>query len=426
MGDIYQRIWSADQSHNGIEPIPSTQDGDPARGFVKVNAELAASTDPDLRLLPEVVIPPHKSATYDLCRGLFNNYALPEAARETETPEERAERHEFLESIADTPPMREARLYIEQRTQTSISAERWHTTLMDHWFREFEQGGDPQLCGFEHVVVGEQEGPKVQGYHFWYKYYLDDGFARLVDDGARVVPGLADDRIVYVRSHAASGQMAFPDSVTIGYRWNAPDYDALAVRPLTKPIGGFFVGCSVEGLMALGTVRAHLGANAPKTAVIEGASYDMKLFRSPNNRHIRTFYPVFRGAADPVTGEDRPAPLPHAPAAGTSGDIRILAALVNPAGADPGHETVTLVNLGPAAADLAGWRIVDANGKAEVLGTIRLVPGRPETVTLTGAGAQLSNKGGTITLQHPDGTPVHQVSYSKAQARADNRTLLFV
>ena len=35
-------------------------------------------------------------------------------------------------------------------------------------------GADPALSGFEHVVVGEQEGAKAQGYHFWYKYYLDD------------------------------------------------------------------------------------------------------------------------------------------------------------------------------------------------------------------------------------------------------------
>jgi uncharacterized protein (DUF2345 family) len=35
---------------------------------------------------------------------------------------------------------------------------------------------------------------------------------------------------------------------------------------------------------------------------------------------------------------------------------------------------------------------------------------------LTGSGAQLSNKGGTIRLMNPSGVLVHAVSYSKADA----------
>jgi poly(U)-specific endoribonuclease len=62
------------------------------------------------------------------------------------------------------------------------------------------------LSGFEHVVVGEQESPKTQGYHFWYKYFLDDGFARQVDSPAIEFPGLADDRIVYLGSKQSAGQ----------------------------------------------------------------------------------------------------------------------------------------------------------------------------------------------------------------------------
>jgi hypothetical protein len=37
--------------------------------------------------------------------------------------------------------------------------------------------------------------------------------------------------------------------------------------------------------------------------------------------------------------------------------ISIIAALVNPAGADAGRETVTLLNLTPGPVDLSGWSI---------------------------------------------------------------------
>lgn len=423
MSDIYQRIWTADQNANGVEPITGQAQENSEAGFVRVNERLDSSSDPNLRVLEKVHIPTTKMQTYELCRKLFNNFALPEAAREVDTPEERTERHEFVEAIRASDPMEVARTYIEERSGEPIGAERWHNTLMDLWFRRFASSGDPDLSGFEHVVVGEQEGSKVQGYHFWYKYYLDDGFARKVDDGAAVVPGAGDDRIRYIASKAAAGQMAFPESVTIQYAWDAPDYDAGQVRPLTKKIGGFFVGCSVEGLMALGTVRAHLGANAPKSAVIEGGRYDLKIYRSPNNRHIRTFYPVFKGVADPVSGGGGSLPLPGAP--GTVGEIRILAAMVNPAGHDPSKETVTLINASAAPVNLDGWRIVDRNDKYNTIDGVTLVPGEARTIRLDGDGAQLSNKGSTIRLVDTGGALVHEVHYSKAQAKRESGTIIF-
>ena len=315
MGDIYQSIWDADQRGNGVRPVFDNQpvsDALQATGYVKVNSRLTEqSPDKNLRVLPAAVIPSAKLQTYALCRELFENYALDEQAQEVETPEEREEAHDFVQAIVDTPPMLVAREYVEQRTGTTISRDRWYTTVFEMWFRRFSQGGDPALSGFEHVLVGEQEGPKVQGYHFWYKYLLDDGFASAVDDGRARFPNLADDRIRYLKSEEASGQMSFPESVTISFAWDAPDYDARAIRPLIKQVGGFFVGCSPEGLMALGTVRAHVAANAPKSAVINGARYELAVFRSPDNKNLRTFYPKFQGAAGPAPTPDPVTPIPE-------------------------------------------------------------------------------------------------------------------
>jgi uncharacterized protein YukJ len=96
--------------------------------------------------------------------------------------------------------------------------------------------------------------------------------------------------------------------------------------------------------------------------------------------------------------------------------VYIERALVNPAGDDPGREVVVLGNTTAAAADLSGWRIVDKNDAAEPLGGVHLPAGGSVPVTLSGAGAQLSNKGGTIRLINPSGVLVHAVSYSQADA----------
>src|SRR5262249_13686787 len=150
----------------------------------------------------------------------------------------------------------------------------------------------------------EMQRGDVQGYHFWWKYYLDDGFASEVDNARPGFPGLMDDRIKYDHSAEKQGQMAFPESVTISFAWDAPDSAERRIKELVKQTGGFFVGCSPEGLMALGTVRAHVGANAPKTAVINGARYEMKMILSPSKQNIRTFYPIYLGPSGTVPQDD--------------------------------------------------------------------------------------------------------------------------
>jgi poly(U)-specific endoribonuclease len=418
MKDIYQQIWNADQAESGIVPILDTATGDPTVGFVKVNSNLGA-TDGELQVLPEVVLPDSKKRTYDLCRALFDNYALAEKDLEAETPEEREEIHDMVHAMVDTAPMLVAREYVAEATGTSLTRERWYNTIMDMWFRRFSMGGDPDLSGFEHVVVGEQEGPKAQGYHFWYKYYLDDGFARLVDPDSTSFPGLANDRIVYLGSRQSAEQSQFPESVTISYRWNAPDYERQAMRPLTKKIGGFFVGCSLEGLLALGSVRAHLGARAPKEAVINGGRYSLKMFRSDNNRHIRTFYPVFLDhAKQDDNGGNGDLPV-------ATDQVRIIAALINPKGDDPGYETVTLINKGTMSQPLNAWTLIDKNGKSQPLANINIGAGETVRINLDPSGLQLSNKGGTIKLINAKQQVVHTVIYSKGQAGTNGETLIF-
>lgn len=424
MTDIYQEIWNADQEANGIQALVEGQMGQRERGHVTVRTGPASA---ELRILDQLHVPAHKQESYTAAKRLFDNYSLAERDPETETPQEREEIHDLLTAVVETPPMQVAREYVQSATGTQITKQRWYATLLEQWFRQFAQGGDPHLTGFEHVFVGEQEGPKVQGYHFWYKYYLDDGFARELD-GHRF-PNLAPDRIEYLSSKATGTQNAFPESVTISYRWQAPDYEAGAqARPLTKKIGGFFVGCSVEGLMALGSVRAHLGARAPKEAVINGARYNLKLFRSTNNSHIRTFYPVFLGATariDPDSEAPPPRETPEA-AVGSSA-LRIVAARINPMGDDSGRETVTVVNTGPSSLSLANWSLEDKNGNRSALALSSLGPGEFATVPLSGnpGRAQLSNGGGSIRLLGPHGRLVHGVSYTRLQATRQGETVLF-
>lgn len=103
---------------------------------------------------------------------------------------------------------------------------------------------------------------------------------------------------------------------------------------------------------------------------------------------------------------------------------RIVAAMVNPRAGDPGCESVTILNASDGILDLAGWRILDQYDKADLLSG-RIEPGHALTVRLSGAGAQLSNKGGTISLLNAEGLKVDGVAYTKAQAKAEGWPVVF-
>ena len=289
---VYQRIWDVDQATNGIPAIPADQAGDPARGFVKVDARAARA--PEHRLFAEVHIPAHKRRSYDLCKALFDNYRLDQTKPEDNRPEEARETLALLEGLTDSAPMVAAREHLEGQSGARFSRDAWQELIFDIWFRQFDDGRNLDLSAFEHVAVGEQKGGRVNGHHFWYKYYLDDwaafwGQDDIDYDGSRYDgPDRREDRLT------ASGRQV-PEVVTLAYSWDAYDAETGQRRALYKPIGGFWVGCSIEGLLALGTVRFFERGRIETT--INGARYEIELYRSPDGRSLRTFFPRFLGIA---------------------------------------------------------------------------------------------------------------------------------
>ena len=104
--------------------------------------------------------------------------------------------------------------------------------------------------------------------------------------------------------------------------------------------------------------------------------------------------------------------------------VRIVAALVNPAGSAPEAETVTLLNASAQPVDLAGWRITDRLKHSCPLPAGQLAAGAVLTVPLCDE-VQLGNDGGALTLLDPAGLKVHGVSYTAQQASREGWTTVF-
>jgi uncharacterized protein YukJ len=116
----------------------------------------------------------------------------------------------------------------------------------------------------------------------------------------------------------------------------------------------------------------------------------------------------------PVVASDSPLHL-----------ARIVAAMVNPRSEDVGHESVTILNASSQNLDFNGWKILDQNDRADPISGL-LQPGEAAVFRLSGSGAQLSNKGGTITLLNASGLKVDGVAYTRSAAQSEGIPVTFV
>ena len=119
-----------------------------------------------------------------------------------------------------------------------------------------------------------------------------------------------------------------------------------------------------------------------------------------------------------------PVPIPTPVPTPAPGVVYIERALLNPQGADPGREVVVLSSLLTTPQKLANWRLVDKNSRITPL-NVTIAPGQSVLVTLDGNGVQLGNNGGTVTLLDDRNVQVDVVTYTGADAAADDRYVRF-
>ncbi|EHK22367.1 uncharacterized protein TRIVIDRAFT_221647 [Trichoderma virens Gv29-8] len=109
--------------------------------------------------------------------------------------------------------------------------------------------------------------------------------------------------------------------------------------------------------------------------------------------------------------------------------VLISQALVNPAGPDnqPGTkpETVSLTNRTTHTVDLTGWKAINQAGQFEELPKGAKLAAKEVSKEFKVPNCPLSNKGGVITLLNAQGSKVHGVSYTRAQAKWQGNTVLF-
>ncbi|MDI3289880.1 lamin tail domain-containing protein [Polyangium sp. 15x6] len=412
---IYEELWDLDQAHEGCRVAARTAEDTwiPEDAHVKLDLQGCASgkrhidlaTRPLFAYVDPTVL---QRPTYAAFVTLLDNYIPDPYAPEIETPEEGREIHDFLRTIAQTPVMQRALVYIREELGHALSEASLQEHLRDLWFRTYTNhyGGRvlSDASGFEHVFVGEgrydprrdaQALGELSGYHSWIKFYLDESHRRVNYLGYQCGVRHPDPR-------------SAPSSVTLQMLSYYFDLSGTMRAELFKKIGGFFVGTSPAFDLAIGAVAFHesvagLFEGIRRRIRIHDETYDLVLCRniredgSPGD-HIRSLYPVFVGDGRADALEEGPVVIrPVGAALRNEGPVVIEEAMPHP---DSGTEWIRLRNVSSEEIELSGWALRDRMARSAPLGGT-LGAGEDLEVELrrdVDGGMALGNRGGTILL----------------------------
>jgi uncharacterized protein YukJ len=197
-----------------------------------------------------------------------------------------------------------------------------------------------------------------------------------------------------------------------------------------KPIDAEFG--NTDGLHGIHDIHMNQGNRGAHQAD-NGVFHDGGLILRFAGRHIGVFL-AFQTQRVPTTDTGFPTPNarplsgvighPGTTTPATGSDIYIAHALINPAGADPGHEVVVLANLATTSRTLDKWRLTDHNGRTTTI-SVTIPPGAAEQIALDGSAVQLGNDGGNLVLLDDTDTMVDSVAYSSADAGPEDRYVRF-
>ena len=154
--------------------------------------------------------------------------------------------------------------YLSNFEVIRVALARTNTTIEDLRNNWFGSGR-----GFEHIIAGELKGRKVSGYHWWYRYYMDQ----------------QNGLVKYVNSKKGIGD----SNVFIGSFYWDPDGSGPLPNSFKK-LGGFHIGQSAPALIAVGHVamefsrRSGYGFAAP----YRGQTYYWQTYSVQGN--LRTMF----------------------------------------------------------------------------------------------------------------------------------------
>ena len=312
--DIFVELWRLDQQRNGLSVTLRDSDGrwEDESAEIRLD-EQDRSTNPSNDGAPSPMLLIHDDskldgASWQAVQELFDNYNAHEAGQEDEVgnnQEEDDEIESFLNAILATDVMQRSLEYINQEglhgQVDDLTLQAYRELLKRQWFELYTNHfstAKSDNSGFEHVFVGDHNGQKIGGHHFWWKFFIDQEQGS-ADSLGHNYKGPQGDR--------------YPWIATFRMRWS-PEQGTNLVDPDQK---GFFVGCSPELMIAYGTLGLLMEKQSDgdhPVVVLDGGRFELTIHANtlpgqgdPDDRRgdqIKSAFPKLQSVAASGPGLD--------------------------------------------------------------------------------------------------------------------------
>lgn len=309
--NIYQEIWNCDMRNTGVKPLIkgiSEDKKDKTKGFVVVDLDpepqkVKGTDKVEIKVFKGNYIPEIESNKnpngYELFKTILDNYNANPPVSDEDTIKAI---DNLLNYVIDTEVMKITKQYLDKRAGESCTKEDWWKILENIWFKNFNNKTD--CSGFENIFIGEQgAGKNLGGHHFWYHYVINDGPFDRYSIGD-IVYSLKDIEV----QRAEDSNLA--EVIKINYKYDSKDCENPNDLELNKNFGAFFVGTSVEGLMAIITtavIDTVINGVEDMNPVLNNKTYGLKTIIFSDSKpdtdnllehlktvHLKTCYPIIQ------------------------------------------------------------------------------------------------------------------------------------
>ncbi len=419
--NIYEELWDLDQRENGMTVSCRDQSGKwinpDADILVEEQNKYTRGTDKAPNpLFYHVNEEKLQGETYTKFISLLDNYLINPFDLEDDLNSNRTEIieiREFLNRIIRTSVMDRAYEYITGELGESFTIDIFKTELIRIWFELFDNyyngNKTPGCSGFEHVFVGEgkkNDKSGIGGYHYWLKFFLDE------------TEGTADFKgYNYKGSQVPEMGSSNPDITTISMEWLTNDSRKRASLK-RKDLGGFFIGLSPEGQIAIATVLFYESLNnsgnftggTDRKTVIKGQLYSLVMYReTPLNKKnnsgskIRSFFQKY---LKPESQEEHSSNYSE----NTTNRITISKALINPSGYDSGKEWIEINNNSKNRISLKDWKMMNKLKEIYKLEG-EIDPNKSIIIYPSDKSFKLTNKSGIIKILNGNNKVETEIKY---------------
>ncbi|KAL7055950.1 hypothetical protein AAHC03_022875 [Spirometra sp. Aus1] len=164
LDQLFTNLWNSDKDRIAVGPeLQLNWQGEVSRNDRGKDQSAAKLCEVQAKKLSS-------SPVYSNFKALLDNYKADVGVSEQETAAEKKEQEAFLDSLMQSPIIKEVHKYLVSVRLAPAAAKDFKELLRKLWFTRYRRVRSNDSSAFEHVFVGEIKNGEVSGFHNWVSF----------------------------------------------------------------------------------------------------------------------------------------------------------------------------------------------------------------------------------------------------------------